>query len=88
MQDLADFQTKYTELLSGEESKDSLSQIDEIVETLLRIAFIMTNERDKNQANTFEDFLKQIDNYFIETSWLNEVVELATSPFQRGVQTN
>ena len=88
MQDLADFQVKYTDLLNGEESMKSLSQIDEIVETLLRIAFIMTNERDKNQAPNFDDFLKQIDNYFEDTAWLNEVVELATSPFQRGIPTN
>ena len=88
MQDLADFQVKYTDLLSGEETMKSLSQIDEIVETLLRIAFIMANERDRNQAPNFEDFLKQIDNYFEDTTWLNEVVELATSPFQRGISTN
>lgn len=86
MQDLADFQTKYSDLLEGKEV--NLAKIDDLVETILRIAFIMANEKDKNQAQTFEDFLKQIDNYFIDVNWLNEVVELATSPFQRGIQTD
>ena len=87
MQDLADFQAKYSDLAEGKEI--NLAKIDDLVETLLRIAFIMTNERDKSQAQTFEDFLKQVDNYFSDISWLNEVVELATSPFQRGgIQTD
>lgn len=83
LQDLQDFQTKYKELLDGEVD---LTQIDDLVETLLRIAYIMTNENDKSQATSFEEFLKQIDNYFEDINWLNEVVELATSPFSRGIQ--
>ena len=82
MKDIADFQIKYKNLLEGDENVD-ITQIDEVIETLLRIAFIMTNECDKNKEPNYEDFLKQIDKYFTNINWLNEVVELATSPFSR-----
>ena len=91
MQDLAEFETKYKDLFYAKEDNinmNILGQVDEIMEMILRIAFIMTNEKDKSQAQTFDDFLKQIDNYYEELDWLNEVVELATSPFQRRVQAN
>ena len=88
MQDIADFQVKYKDLLNGNLDV-SLDQIEDIVETFLRIAYIMTNECDKNQAVNFDEFLKQIDNYFSSIDWFNEVVELATSPFHRGnIQKN
>ena len=88
MQDIADFQVKYKDLLNGNLDV-SLDQIEDIVETLLRIAYIMTNECDKNQATNFDEFLKKIDNYFSSIDWFNEVVELATSPFHRGnIQEN
>ena len=91
MQDLAELETKYKDLFNAKEDNinmNILGQVDEIMEMILRIAFIMTNEKDKSQAQTFEDFLKQIDNYYEQLDWLNEVVELATSPFQRRVQAN
>ena len=65
-----------------------MNKLDEVLDMILRIAFIMTNECDKNQAQTYEDFMKQIDNYYESLDWLNEVVELATAPFHRGIQAN
>lgn len=91
MQDLSEFETKYKDLLNIKEDEVSskmLGQIDEIMELVLRVAFIMTNENDKSQASTFDEFLKQIDDYYSDLGWLTEVVELATSPFQRRVQTS
>lgn len=85
MADLSAFQDKYKDLLEG---NVNLEQLDELIDTILRIAYIMTNENDKSQATTYEDFLKQIDNYYAEVDWLNEVVELATSPFRRGLQAD
>ena len=91
MQDLAEFETKYKDLLNLKEDELStkmLGQVDEIMELVLRVAFIMANENDRTQASTFEDFLKQIDDYYSDMTWLTEVVELATAPFQRRVQAN
>jgi hypothetical protein len=91
MQDLAEFETKYKDLLNIKEedvNASMLGQVDEIIELVLRVAYIMANENDKTQAQTYEDFLKQIDDYYSDMTWLTEVVELATAPFQRRVQAN
>lgn len=91
MQDLAEFETKYKDLLNIKEedvNTSMLGQVDEIIELVLRVAYIMAHENDKNQAQTYEDFLKQIDDYYSDMTWLTEVVELATAPFQRRVQAN
>lgn len=92
MADLADVQDKYKVLMDEKEADKNtvefITKLDDLVDMILRIAFIMTNECDKTQAQTYEDFLKQIDNYFESLEWLNEVVELATSPFRRGIQAN
>lgn len=91
MQDLADFETKYKDLLNLKEDElttKMLGQVDEIMELVLRVAFIMANENDRTQASSFEEFLKQIDDYYSDLAWLTEVVELATAPFQRRVQAN
>ena len=91
MQDLAEFETKYKDLLNIKEedvNASMLGQVDEIIELVLRVAYIMAHENDKTQAQTYEDFLKQIDDYYSDMTWLTEVVELATAPFQRRVQAN
>lgn len=92
MADLVGCQDKYKLLLDEKnittDSLEYMNELDDLMNMVLRIAFIMTNEADKNQAQTFEDFLKQTDNYFGDLTWLNEVVELATSPFSRGIQAN
>lgn len=92
MADLVGCQDKYKLLLDEKsittDSLEFMNELDDLMNMVLRIAYIMTNEADKNQAQTFEDFLKQTDNYFGDLGWLNEVVELATSPFSRGIQAN
>ena len=92
MADLVEFQDKYKILLDEKNANENIiefmNKLDEVLDMILRIAFIMTNECDKNQAQTYEDFMKQIDNYYESLDWLNEVVELATAPFHRGIQAN
>ena len=90
--DLSEFQTKYTILLDEKNAEENvvefMNKFEEVLDIILRIAFIMTNECDKSQAQTYEDFLKQTNNYFESLDWLNEVVELATAPFHGGIQAN
>lgn len=90
--DLSEFQNKYSVLLDEKNAEENIvefmNKFEEVLDIILRIAFIMTNECDKNQAQTYEDFLKQTNNYFESLDWLNEVVELATAPFRRGIQAD
>ena len=67
---------------------EQIAQTDDLIELLLRIAYIMIQEADENQAGTFEEFLKGIDGLFEETAWIYETIELAASPISRGLQTN
>lgn len=67
--------------------EERLSSMEDIIETLLQIAYIMIEEADEKQVTTFENFLKDIDGLFDSTEWINEVVELAASPISRGLQT-
>lgn len=66
--------------------EEQISQIDDVIELILRIGYIMVEEADSNQVKSFEDFLKGIDGLFDETAWINEVIELAASPISRGLQ--
>ena len=90
--DLSEFQNRYAILLDENNAEENIvefmNKFEEVLDIILRIAFIMTNECDKNQAQTYEDFLKQTNNYLESLDWLNEVVELATVPFRRGIQAD
>lgn len=67
---------------------EKIGKMEDVVELLLRIAFIMIEEADAKQVSTFDNFLKDIDGLFDDTEWINEVIELATSPISRGLQIN
>lgn len=62
-----------------------IGSIEDLTEIVLRMAYIMIEESDSTQVTTYDDFLKGIDGLYDSTDWINEVIELATSPFSRGV---
>lgn len=62
-----------------------IGSIEDLTEIVLRMAYIMIEEADSTQVTTYDDFLKGIDGLYDSTDWINEVIELATSPFSRGV---
>lgn len=73
---------KYQDLTPEEQ----VSKTEELIELLLRLAYIMIIEADETQVKSYEDFLKNIDGMLDNTDWINEVVVLASSPFSRGIQ--
>ena len=62
--------------------------IDDLLETVLKMAYIMIEEADPNQVTSFEDWLKELDGLFDEQQWLVDIIELAQSPFSRGTKTD
>lgn len=74
--------------ISAMDADEQIGQMEDVIELLLQIAFIMIEEADPNQVTTYEEFLKGIDGLFDETAWVNEVIELAASPISRGLQTH
>lgn len=85
---LTDLQ-KLTELKDiGEDFTSNIEALDNVSDLLLRMAYIMSKEADKSQATNYEEFLGGIENLYDNTSWIQEVLELACSPLSRQLQNN
>ena len=63
---------------------DILSVLDDFLEIILQITYVMIEESDSKQTGTFEEFLKGTDKLFEDTEWVNEVIELAMTPISGG----
>lgn len=64
---------------------EQISKTDDIIELLLKIAYIMIQEADEKQVSSFEEFLKEIDELFDNPEWINDVIEAATAPISGGL---
>ena len=74
--------------ISQLKEEEQIAKLDDVIELLLRMAYIMIEEADASQVTTYDEFLKGIDGIFDNIEWINEVIELATSPLSRGIQTH
>lgn len=87
IKDLSTLGKQYESIdISKEDAIEQFDSLDEFITTALRIAYIMSMEA-KSYTGTFEDYLKEIDNYLEDVNWIGEVVELAISPLSRNIQT-
>ena len=80
---LSDIQT-ITRLEQIEE-QEVLGEMDDVIEILLRMAYVMIDEADPKQVESYEAFLKETDGLFDNQEWIMDVITLATSPLSRGV---
>ncbi len=71
--------------LQNANEEEMLECLDELTEIILKMAYVMIEEADSTQVKSYEEFLKSIDNIYENTDWINDVVEVATSPISRGV---
>lgn len=71
--------------LQNAADEEMIEGIDDLTEIILKMAFVMIEEADSKQVSSYEEFLKSIDNLYENTDWMNEVIELATSPISRGI---
>lgn len=62
--------------------------IENLLEIILKMAYIMIEEADSSQVTSYEDFLKELDGLFDEQQWFEDIIELAQSPFSRGTKTD
>lgn len=68
---------------------DILNILDDFLEILLQITYVMIVESDSSQVGSFEDFLKNIENLFNDnTNWVDDVIELALFPISGGNKGN
>ncbi len=82
MQDI----NKIQELRNNE--TNLLTVLDDFLEIILRITYVMIEEADSKQTGSFEEFLKSTDKLFEDTKWVEEVIELAITPISGGTQGN
>lgn len=85
LKDLSSFAKTYEKV----EDKDMLKNIDGLDDTLelvFKLAYIMIIEANDKQVSSYDDLLKNTDNYLENSDWIGEVVELATSPLSGGIQ--
>lgn len=75
------------ELTKLQGNVEDIANIDNVVELVLKVAYTMIKQADKNQVVNYEDFLDGIDSLFDDTTWISEVLELACSPLSRAIQT-
>ena len=52
------------------------------------MAYVMIEEADKTQVTSYDDFLKGIETLYSDITWINDVIELATSPLSGGIEKN
>lgn len=65
---------------------EDITNIDYVMDLVLKVAYTMIKQADKSQVVNYEDFLDQIENLFDDTNWIQEVLELACSPLSRAIQ--
>lgn len=80
LQDLQDL-TK----LQDKPEDEMLGEIEDITEIVLKMAYVMIEEADPSQVSSYDEFLKSIESLYDNIDWINEVIELATSPLSRGI---
>lgn len=72
--------------INGLPDEEQISQMEDVIDVILRIAYIMILEADDKQVGTYDEFLKSIDGLFDNTEWIKEVIELAAAPISGGIQ--
>ena len=63
---------------------DATKQVEDLVDILLNVSYVMIEEANKDQVKNYEEFVKGIDDLFSDSTWINEVVELAIMPLSGG----
>lgn len=71
-----------------ETKEDILAVIDDFLEILLQITYVLIIESNDKQVGSFEDFLKGTEKLFDDTKWVDEVIDLAVTPISGGNQGN
>ena len=67
---------------------EKIAGLDDMIEMLLKIAYVMITEADSSQVGSYDQFLKSIEALYDDIEWITEVIELAVNPISRGIQKN
>lgn len=79
--------SEYNELKENNTIK-SAELLDELNLLLLRIAYIMIKEADESQVTDFKSFVGSIESLYSDSSWTEDVINLAVMPISGQLQSN
>jgi hypothetical protein len=85
---LKDLQKLSAVNFDGLSEDESIDKLEDITELVLKVAYTMIKQADKNQVVNYEDFLDNIEDLYGNSDWINEVIELACSPLSGQLQKN
>ena len=71
--------------LQDKSDKDQIMTISSLLETLLRLAYVMNSEADST-APGWKEWLKGIKHTLKDRKWIKEVLEVASSCFLGSVE--
>lgn len=87
LKDINSINTKYsyiTKLSEDEQDSAWMEEITGIIENVLRLAYVMIVEQNK-EFKSYDEWLKELDGMLENQEWVMEVLELGMSPFRRGI---
>ena len=62
--------------------------LDDMLDVVLKITYNMIDEAGNDKVGSYEDFLKSLEDGFMEGSWLGETIEVAIAPLSGGNKTS
>lgn len=91
MKDISYIYDLYTEINKMDDENEKnlkwLSEISGMLEMVLKITHVMIKEADNN-APSYEDWLKSLDNILEDTTWLMDSLTCGFSPLSGQLQKN
>lgn len=65
--------------------KEHLEVLDTLNASVLQIAYVMIKEADDKQVGSFEEFIKSINDLYVDTQWIKDTISVAVSPISNGL---
>ena len=73
-------------VVSKENVEKDMSVLEQFIEPILDMTYIMLNEADEKQVSSKDDFLKNIECLYDDWKWIEDVIFMAVNPLSRQLQ--
>lgn len=72
--------------IEGKKDEEVIEALDDMLDIMLKITYILIDEANQDNIGSFDDFLKSIDDLFGDISWIPDSIECAIAPLSGGTQ--
>ena len=70
-----------------EKNQKWLDELTDILETVLKIVYVMVKEGDKSTPS-YEDWLRSLDDVMSDSGWIYTALQIGLAPFSGQLQNN